>query len=166
MLEVMTVRKEGRELDEIRQLFREYVSSLKENLCFQHFDDELADPLRKYGGPSGELLLAYWNKQVAGCIAFTKLEDGVCEMKRLFVRPSFRNKGIGDELINRLIAAARERGYSIMKLDTLERLSSALRLYLVHGFETTTAYYDNPLPGVVYMQKNLEGEGGNFGSNQ
>jgi ribosomal protein S18 acetylase RimI-like enzyme len=140
----------------VKELFREYSKALNENLCFQNFDDELEDPLKKYGEPEGCLLLAYWSKTPAGCIALQRLAvNDVCEMKRLFVRPEFRNKGIGDELIKLLSNEAVEKGYKKMVLDTLERLDDAKRLYIKYGFVKTSAYYQNPLPNVIYMEKDL-----------
>ena len=140
----------------IRKLFREYSEELNENLCFQSFDEELKNPLKKYGPPAGSLMIAYWNNEVAGCIALQPLaEQGVCEMKRLYVRPPYRKHGIGDELIKLILQEATQKGYTKMVLDTLERLQSAIRLYVKHGFENASAYYQNPLPGVVYMQKML-----------
>ena len=93
MLRIKHIDKEGPELDAIRDLFREYEKELDENICFQSFEDELKDPLKKYGPPSGDLILAYWDDEVAGCIALTNMKDEeACEMKRLYVRPGFRKK--------------------------------------------------------------------------
>jgi ribosomal protein S18 acetylase RimI-like enzyme len=140
----------------VRQLFKEYSNSLNENLCFQSFDEELENPLKKYGEPKGCLLLAFWNNEAAGCIALQPLKQkGVCEMKRLFVRNEYRNKGIGDELINELLKEATKKGYQKMVLDTLERLQPARRLYIKYGFVNTSPYYENPLADVVYMEKSL-----------
>lgn len=156
MLTLYKIDKDCEKLDLIRQLFKEYSHSLNENLCFQGFDDELENPLKKYGGPKGCLLLAYWNNEVAGCIALQPLKpSGVCEMKRLYVRNEYRNKGIGDELIRELLKQAIEKRYNKMLLDTLEKLQPAIRLYLKHGFINTSAYYKNPLQNVVYMEKSL-----------
>lgn len=143
-------------LDEVRKLFREYLEELDENLCFQSTDEELVSPLKKYGGPYGSLLIAYYNDHLAGCIALQPLkEEGVCEMKRLYVRPVYRNKGIAHALVEKLLAEAKEKGYKQMVLDTLERLQPAIKLYVKHGFVNTSAYYKNPLEGVIYMEKVL-----------
>ncbi len=92
-------------LDEVRMLFKEYLEELNENLCFQSTDEELISPLKKYGPPSGSLFLAYWKNEPAGCIALQPLkEEGVCEMKRLFVRPGYRNHSIGSKLIEELLS--------------------------------------------------------------
>jgi len=156
MLIIKFVKKDTDEVDIIRNMFVEYSENLNENLCFQKFDDELENPLKKYGGPKGCLLLAYWKGGAAGCIALQPLEmEGVCEMKRLFVRSDYRKLGIADELIKILLTEAKKKGYKKMVLDTLERLLPALNLYHKHGFVNTSAYYDNPLKGVVYMEKEL-----------
>jgi putative acetyltransferase len=156
MLTIHHINKESEEMDVVRDLFLEYSKGLNENLCFQSFDDELKNPLKKYGEPKGCLLLAYWNNEPAGCIALQPLQrEGVCEMKRLYVRDQYRNKRIGDELVKILMQEAKNKGYKKMVLDTLERLQPAIRLYKKHGFVNTSAYYINPLQGVVYMEKEL-----------
>ena len=156
MLRIKHISEEGKELDVIRNLFREYEKELDEDICFQKFEEEVKDPLKKYGTPTGDLLIAYWNNVAAGCIALTNLnDDGVCEMKRLYVRPAFRKNKIGRILIEKLIASAKSKGYTKMRLDSLFKLESAIRLYQDFGFENISAYYDNPLEGVVYMEKEL-----------
>ena len=157
MLQIVLIGEESPELDNIRTLFREYEQELDENLCFQSFEAEVKDPLKKYGPPKGTLLLAYWEQEIAGCIALTAMPaPATCEMKRLYVKPAFRKYGIGRKLAEELLKVAVEKGYTTMKLDTLEKLQAAIRLYEQLGFEKTGAYYDNPLPGVVYMEKKLD----------
>ena len=156
MLRITHINKEGPELDAIRSLFREYEKELNENICFQSFEEEVNDPLKKYGPPSGDLILAYWEDEVAGCIALTKMKDqDACEMKRLYVRPGFRKNKIGRILIEDLLSSARQRNYKMMRLDTFEKLQPAIHLYKQYGFKNISAYYNNPLTGVVYMQKEL-----------
>lgn len=156
MLQIVLIGEENSALDIIRDLFRAYEQELGENLCFQRFEEELKDPLKKYGPPAGALLLAYWNNEPAGCIAFTPMPQGAtCEMKRLYVKPAYRKYGIGKQLVQQLMELAVERGYTTMRLDTLEKLQSAIRLYEQLGFNRITAYYNNPLPAVVYMEKKL-----------
>lgn len=155
MVKIVKVEGEGEELKIARALFKEYSDELNEDLCFQSFDDELRDPLKKYGPPSGALFIAYYNSKVAGCIALQPLEAGVCEMKRLYVQHHYRKKRIADELVKALLLEAKQMGYKRMVLDTLERLQPAISLYLHHGFVNTSAYYANPLPNVVYMEKTL-----------
>ena len=156
MLRIKHIIEEGKELDIIRDLFREYEKELNEDICFQSFEEELKTPLKIYGLPDGDLMLAYWNDDVAGCIALTKMKDaGVCEMKRLYVKPEFRKNRIGRILIEELLTSAKERNYEKMRLDTFLKLESAVHLYKKYGFENISAYYNNPLPNVVYMEKQL-----------
>ncbi len=136
-----------------RELFREYEAWLGLDLCFQGFEQELAALPGKYALPDGRLYLAYSDGELAGCIAMRKLEDGICEMKRLFVRDGFRGAGIGVQLIERLIADARETGYVRMRLDTFPpKMGKAVSLYESHGFVPIEAYYDNPNEGVLFME--------------
>ena len=156
MIKIQPVTQESLELELIKILFGEYSAGLNENLCFQSFDEELQNPLKKYGEPKGALFIAFCNNEPAGCIALQPLqENSVCEMKRLYVRERFRKLGLADKLVNILLEIAKEKGYKKMVLDTLERLQPAIKLYLKHGFNNTSAYYSNPLPGVVYMEKDL-----------
>ena len=156
MLRIKHIVEEGKELDIIRDLFREYEKELNEDICFQSFEEELKAPLKKYGLPDGDLMLAYWNDEVAGCIALTKMKDaGACEMKRLYVKPAFRKNKIGRILIEELLNSAKVRKYETMRLDTFLKLESAVHLYKQYGFQNISAYYNNPLPGVVYMEKEL-----------
>ena len=156
MLQLQRVDQEGPQLEAVQQLFRQYEAELEADLCFQQFEAELRNPLNKYGGPGGRLYLAYWNGAVAGCIALYPLPDkSSCEMKRLYVVPAYRQHQIGKALVAQLLQDAAALGYHTMKLDTLEKLKPAIALYQHFGFEVTTAYYHNPLPGVVYMEKQL-----------
>jgi GNAT superfamily N-acetyltransferase len=136
----------------IGNLFREYEQFLQVDLCFQQFEEELAGLPGKYAAPQGALLLAMVDGQAAGCVAMRPLADGVCEMKRLFVRPAFLGRGLGQKLAMTVIAEARTAGYTRMCLDTLEKLRPALALYRRLGFIERSAYYENPLPGVVYLE--------------
>lgn len=154
MLRILKISNESAALETVRQLFLEYAEELQENLCFQSFDDEVKYPLKKYGSPMGALFVAYWNDEPAGCIALQPLkENGVCEMKRLYVKPAFRKYGIGRALVEQLIKSSQDLGYTSIRLDTLERLQPAIKLYEQYGFKVINAYYENPLPGVVYMEK-------------
>jgi putative acetyltransferase len=156
MKQIKQVREEGIDLNIIRELFKEYEKELDADLCFQHFEEELANPLKKYGEPSGKLLLAYWNGESAGCIGLTPMDtEGFCEMKRLYVRPEFRKYGIGRNLVEELTGVARRHGYRVMRLDTLKKLRPAIQLYESFGFYHIGAYYHNPLPDVVFMEKKL-----------
>lgn len=151
-------------LEQVRVLFREYVAELGVDLCFQGFEEELASLPGKYGPPEGTLILASVGDSLAGCGAvrplklasqFAKPGEHVCEMKRLFVRPEFRRSGLGRKLAEELIEFGRSAGYDRMLLDTLDRLEPALKMYRRLGFVEIPAYYGNPLPGVVYLAKEL-----------
>jgi putative acetyltransferase len=157
MFQIIIVKQESIDLDIIRKLFSEYEAELNEDICFQNFEKELLNPLEKYASPDGILLLAISDQEPAGCIAFCSLkEEGGCEMKRLFVRPSFRNQGIGEALIKELMKHAKKSGYKLMRLDTLKKLQAAIRLYKDAGFREIPAYYSNPLTDAVYMEIELE----------
>ena len=143
------------QIQTIRDLFREYEAFLQVDLCFQHFEEELASLPGKYAPPQGALLLASAAGQAAGCAAMRPLAQGVCEMKRLYVRPPYLGRGLGKKLALRVIESARTAGYARMRLDTLEKLRPALSLYTGLGFQTCTPYYENPLSGVIYMEMAL-----------
>jgi GNAT superfamily N-acetyltransferase len=144
------------QIDEARKLFREYEEWLGMDLCFQGFEEELRSLPGKYAMPEGRLYLAYWDERLAGCIAMRKLEDGICEMKRLFVRDGFRGKAIGVSLIEHLIAEAHKQGYLKMRLDTFPpKMGKAVSLYASHGFQPIPPYYDNPHDDVVFMELGL-----------
>lgn len=158
MLTLKHITQESADLETARHLFKEYSTELGVDLCFQSFDDELKDPLKKYGAPKGSLLLAFWNGKAVGTVALQEISVGVCEMKRLYVQSAYRRFGIGEQLVDAILKDAKKLGYQNMKLDTLERLKPAISLYLKYGFAITTAYYENPLPEVVYMEKKLLNE--------
>lgn len=145
-----------KQIDDARSIFREYEAWLGLDLCFQGFEAELAALPGKYATPSGRLLLAYVDDRLAGCIAMRKLDDGICEMKRLFVRSDSRGLKIGVTLIEQLITDAREIGYSKMRLDTFPpKMGKAVSLYATHGFAEIPPYYENPHSGVLFMELSL-----------
>jgi uncharacterized protein YbbK (DUF523 family)/ribosomal protein S18 acetylase RimI-like enzyme len=143
-------------IEDARILFREYAEFLGVDLCFQGFAEELASLPGKYTRPKGLLLLAYEDETPAGCVGVRELDDGVCEMKRLYVRPQFRRRGIGTTLAERTIDFARENGYTNMKLDTLRSLKEALTLYKGLGFYEIEPYYHNPIEGAVYLELKIQ----------
>ena len=143
------------DIEQIRSLFREYERYLNVDLCFQKFEEELANLPGEYAPPNGVLLLAKEGIKAVGCGALRKLGGGGCEMKRLYVTPQFQGKGLGRQLAHSLIEDAVRLGYDWMYLDTLERLKAANALYESLGFERTISYYPNPLPDVVYWKLNL-----------
>jgi ribosomal protein S18 acetylase RimI-like enzyme len=135
-----------------RDLFLEYASSLEISLGFQDFEAELAALPGKYTRPSGRLLLGCEGGQTSGCVALRQLEPGVCEMKRLYIRPSARGKGLGRLLAEAIITAANEIGYERMRLDTLNSMEPALCLYHSLGFRQIKPYYANPDERAVFME--------------
>lgn len=139
-------------LTEIRELITEYTQSLGRDLTFQNLSTELADLTTKYVPPHGRLLAALSEDgTVVGCVAFCRHSAQCCEMKRLYVRPSCRARGIGRQLIGQIIAAARQDGYAEMVLDTLLPMQSAIRLYRSFGFEEIPPYYHNPMTDALYF---------------
>jgi putative acetyltransferase len=143
-----------------RELFLEYANALSVDLCFQDFTRELQDLPGKYAPPAGRLFLAYYNdigksERLAGCGALRLFSSNACEMKRLYVRPEFRGRGIGRALTLALIAAAREIGYRAMRLDTLPEMREAHKLYRALGFQEIAAYCSNPVEGVRYLELDL-----------
>ena len=141
---------------EIRELFLEYAQSLTFDLCFQSFDKELAGLPGDYAPPEGRLLLAIFDGQTAGCVALHKIENHVCEMKRLYVRPQFRGKGLGKALAERIIHEAREIGYKKLRLDTVEPvMRAAVAMYRQLGFQEIEPYRANPIEGALYMELQL-----------
>jgi len=154
VLKVVTAES-SEQVDTIRELFLEYAKSLNFNLCFQGFDKELESLPGKYAAPDGRLLLALYDQKIAGCVALWKVSDQVCEMKRLWVRPEFRGKKIGRQLAEFVIEQAKLIGYSKMKLDTIDTMTEAIKLYVSLGFRSTSAYRYNPVEGAEYMELDL-----------
>ena len=141
------------QIAQARELFLEYAQSLGFSLCFQGFDKELAGLPGDYAPPAGRLLLAEFEGQLAGCVALHKLEDGICEMKRLYLRPQFRGKRLGRVLAKRIIAEARQIGYQRMRLDTVDPvMKDAVAMYRKIGFYEIAPYCANPIPGALYME--------------
>ena len=140
----------------VRELFVEYAQSLGFSLCFQSFDKELARLPGDYAPSDGRLLLALFESQPAGCVALHKIEQGICEMKRLYVRPQFRGKGLGRALAERIIADARQIGYKQLRLDTVEpMMRTAVAMYRQLGFREIAPYRPNPIEGALFMELQL-----------
>lgn len=149
---------------ELLPLFLEYGQMLSERggeamrqcLAVQNYDEELSHLEEKYGQPRGCIFLVRCDGAVAGCIAFRYLEDGICELKRVYLRESFRGNGIGRVMLEKIIHEARAAGYRLMRLDTLPYLDAAYALYVKFGFYKIEKYYfTNPAEEAVYMEKVL-----------
>ena len=143
-------------LSQVREIFREYQISLGVDLCFQDFEQELSNLPDKYTSPKGRLYLAFIDGTVAGCIALRPLSEEQCEMKRLYVRPRFREKNIGRLLAKQEIADAYQIGYHQIVLDTLVTITAAQELYRSLGFCEISEYCFNPIEGVRYMGLDLQ----------
>ena len=143
-------------LDVVRALFLEYAQSLDFSLCFQAFDDELAQLPGEYAPPDGCLLLARIAADPLGCVALRPIDSSTCEMKRLYLRPAARGQGVGRALAVAVIAEARRIGYAAMRLDTVPSMKTAIALYQSLGFVEIPPYRHNPLPGAVFMELTLE----------
>lgn len=178
-LVVLAVPDDAQELAEAQAIFREYAMSLKIDLCFQNFEQELAGLPGDYAEPRGALLLALVETsatqapsaapslvrpdgrslQVAGCCALRPLDTvdyaNAAEMKRLYVRPGFRGLGLGRQLVEAVLDAARGAGYACVLLDTLDDMESARALYEDLGFVEVPPYYHNPIAGSHYLKVEL-----------
>jgi ribosomal protein S18 acetylase RimI-like enzyme len=135
----------------VRALFEEYAEALGVDLGFQDFERELAELPGDYVPPGGRLLLAL-DPEPAGCVALRPFEPGVCELKRLYVRPAYRGSGLGRLLAEQIVAAGRDAGYERMRLDTLPTMAAARRLYESLGFVEIEAYRPNPVHGTTYFE--------------
>lgn len=146
-------------LADTREIFREYAATLSVDLCFQGFEEELAQLPGAYAAPAGSLRLAFVDGALAACGALRPLPEvdhpDACEMKRLFVRRPFRRFGLGRLMAQRLIDDATQTGYSTLLLDTLDDMEAARELYASLGFEEIPPYYYNPVPGAHYLKLDL-----------
>ena len=148
--------------EEVSQLFTEYTDMLIENdssfqkyLDIQNYSDEMEHLESKYGLPEGRLYLDYCDEELAGCIGLRKIDNQNCEMKRLYVRPKFRGRKIGNLLVEKIIDDAKKIGYSHMLLDTLPFLKSAIHMYKKYGFYEIDSYNDSPMDTSIYMKLDL-----------
>lgn len=135
-----------------RRLFVEYADSLGIDFCFQGFQQELAELPGAYAPPNGQLLLAVADNEPIGCVALRKLENSICEMKRLYVRPGFRGQKIGRQLAEAIVEEAKGIGYRKMRLDSIRSLTEAAALYRSLGFVEISPYRFNPLSDAVFME--------------
>ena len=139
-----------------KELIQEYAESLNFDLCFQNFDEELKGFPGQYSQPMGCLILALSENQPIGCVGLRYFDEGICEMKRLYVRPGFREKKAGRLLAETVIRSAQNIGYKYMRLDTLRSMGSANALYKKSGFKRIEPYRHNPIEEAVYMELNLK----------
>jgi putative acetyltransferase len=144
------------QIAQVRELFLEYEQSLGVKLCFQNFEQEVAGLPGHYTPPDGRLLLAEYKEQLAGCVALHQWQGEICEMKRLYLRPSFRGKGLGRMIAEKIVAEARNIGYRRMRLDTIEPImKDAVEMYRKLGFREIASYRPNPIAGAMYMELEL-----------
>lgn len=143
-------------IEQIRDLITEYSASLGRDLSFQNLEEELIDPAAKYTAPEGEIVVAVDKENnVVGMVAYHRHSEDRCEMKRLYIKPEGRGKGLSEVLAQIIIQKATEAGFKEMVLDTLTSMQPAIRVYTKFGFQECSPYYDNPMPDVVYMKKDL-----------
>ncbi|MDB5946822.1 MAG: family N-acetyltransferase [Ramlibacter sp.] len=147
------------ELDAVREIFREYAQGLGVDLCFQDFETELATLPGEYAPPRGALLLAKVDGKLAGCCGLRPLYavdyPKAADMKSLYVCRAYRGLGLGRELAEAALDAARQAGYSSVLLDTLDDMEAARALYEDLGFEEIPPYYHNPIPGAHYLKADV-----------
>jgi carbonic anhydrase len=155
-LDIVDVTEQPERMDDVRALFREYADEIGINLDFQGFEAELADLPGCYAAPEGCILLATIDDDIAGCIALRPFDEATAEVKRMYVRPAHRGRGIARKLAGELMTRVKTMGYRRVLLDTLAGMKPARALYSELGFKETEAYYDNPLPDVVYYELVIE----------
>lgn len=136
-------------------LFKAYAASIQINLDFQHFEEELEGLKQMYGEPYGGIILAKDQEEIMGCVAIRKISDEAGELKRMYIKPGYQNRGIGKVLLENALQLAKKCGYAVVKLDTLNHMLPAIRLYQQAGFYETPPYYHNPIATAVYFEKVL-----------
>lgn len=151
MLQIIQAKSE-KQLNIIRKLFTEYTNWLGFDLSFQNYEKEFAELPGLYTPPKGRLLLAFYNSKIAGCVGLREFAKGICEMKRMYVKPKYRRKGIGRSLGIAIIEEARKIGYKRMRLDTVPWMKQAIELYYSLGFKKIKPYRYNPIKGSLFLE--------------
>jgi ribosomal protein S18 acetylase RimI-like enzyme len=151
----ITIQYKTINLEDVKQLFIEYQQEINLDLSFQDFYDELASLPGKYGPPLGSICVAYHDQVAIGCVALREFKDNVGEIKRLYVKPMYRNHHVALKLMHQIILLAKDLNYEMLLLDTLASMRPAITLYKKIGFYEIDAYYENPLKDVVYLRKDL-----------
>jgi putative acetyltransferase len=147
--------RSAEQLSEVRALFLEYWQAFSFDPCFQGFETEVATLPGDYAQPAGRLALATLNERVAGCIALRSLSREACEMKRLYVRDAFRNRGVGRALVQWLLDEARTIGYAEICLDTMPSMTGAISMYERLGFTRCDPYGEEPSDGAICFRRPL-----------
>ncbi|CAL1519202.1 GNAT family N-acetyltransferase [Chitinophaga sp. MM2321] len=157
MIEIMKITADDTQsLEQVKLLFREYANWLNVDLSFQQFEEEMSNLPGPYAAPTGALFLAKVDGQVAGCVAVRSFDNSTAEMKRLFVKDTFKGRGVGKALASEAIRESKKMGYKRILLDTLAHMRPAIELYTSLGFQPIAAYYDNPISSAVYLSLNIE----------
>ena len=136
-------------------LFTAYAAWLAVDLGFQHFDEEVQQLQKVYAADAGGIILCKQNNAYIGCVAVRKITGDIAELKRMYVLPSYQQQGIGQQLLNQAAALAVNRGYTFIRLDTLQHMTPAINLYTKNGFYPIAAYYHNPIATALYFEKKL-----------
>ena len=147
---------------QVKALFQEYAETRKNDPALENFHEEIDSLPAKYAVPDGNLILAYSDGNLAGCVAVHKLADGICEMKRLYVSPRFRGRGIGRYLVEAILKQAATMGYSHLRLDSIPSMREAQELYQSIGFYEIPAYRHNPNEGTKYYEIDLNNKSMNL----
>ncbi|HTR80159.1 MAG TPA: GNAT family N-acetyltransferase [Bacteroidota bacterium] len=150
MIEVYRANS-AQEIDAVGKLFAEYASSIGVSICFENLDSEIAGLPGPYAPPHGRLLIAADEQRIAGCVGLKRIDDEVCEMKRLFVRKDFRGRGVGLKLTTKVLEEASNAGYTTLRLDTLPTMTEAIALYEKLGFQRIAPFRDIPVPDTLFM---------------
>jgi ribosomal protein S18 acetylase RimI-like enzyme len=154
MIELQTVQNSA-QIAKIKILFKEYAVARKDDPALVDFPEEIKSLPGEYAPPAGSIIIAFYDRKLAGCVALHKLDEKICEMKRLYVRPSFRKKGIGKFLIQGILNEAFDLGYIKMRLDSIPSMKTAQRLYESAGFYEIPDYRNNPNKGTKYFEIDL-----------